>query len=494
MSVRIGGFTLVAALLGGLVAGWGLAGCGDSGTGLGNQNDGGPGPDTATIDASLLDAAPDPDGALPDGTVPDAALDGAVIDPDNDQDGYPASQDCDDSDVDVYPGVRRDCQSDCDNGTQTCLLTGAWSTCTARTDCDCTNPGNTRVVDCGNCGQASQECGLDLHWGFPGTCLNQGECGPGQQDQVTCSFCGSGERLCQNDCSWGPPDCTGECEPGLEETTSDGCTNPWEHQLRTCDAQCGWDVTQPCTGDCLIPARVEAGNYDGEVCIAGGEFIQGRQLGTGNVNDEPARTVALSPYFIDIYEVTNARYRECVDAGGCSAPLAGMDYYDAGTEIRPVTGVTYAMAMAFCNWDGGRTLPTEAQWEKAARGPAPREVLNPWGDDLGTCELCGGQECIIDDYHSFNVGAHPLGASYYGVQDLAGNVGEWTTDWYSDTYYSTGVYFDPSGPAIGTQRVLRGLNYTTPISSYDDTSTFRGIRDPGFSSFRIGLRCVRSGY
>jgi formylglycine-generating enzyme required for sulfatase activity len=427
-----------------------------------------------------------PDSGLPDSQVPD----------DHDGDGYPAANDCDDNDDQVYPGVARDCSSDCGTGTETCLeATGTWSECTAPTDCNCATPGETRLVNCGNCGQQSQRCGTDLIWANQGDCINEGVCSPGQQDQQSCQFCGSGVRLCQNDCQWGPPDCSGVCVPGTAENTSDGCTNPWEVQSRLCDAQCAWTTVEPCSGQCLLTPRQNDPDHKTEICVPGGEFIMGRQLGQGQGNDEPAHTVALTPYFIDKYEVTNARYAECVNAGVCAQPVPPADYYETGSESRPVVKVTHSMAGDFCLWDGGRSLPTEAQWEKAARGPAPREVLNPWGSATATCDLCAADDCRpFGEFHAFEVGLHPLGASYYGIHNLAGNVGEWCSDWYSPTYYATSPSLDPQGPAAGTRRVSRSFDYSDELSEFIETVTFRINQDPTANNHITGFRCARAGF
>ena len=155
MSVRFGGTeerALLAGLLAGLVLSWGLAGCGDNGAGIGNNNN------NDNIDGGLLDGSlPDSrplDGSLPDGAAPDAS----VVDVDQDQDGFPVSQDCDDSDPDIRPGVIASCDSDCDDGFRVCLATAAWSECSALTECDCTGAGDQRVVDCGQCGTATVTC------------------------------------------------------------------------------------------------------------------------------------------------------------------------------------------------------------------------------------------------------------------------------------------------------------------------------------------------
>ncbi|MDY0002078.1 MAG: SUMF1/EgtB/PvdO family nonheme iron enzyme [Polyangia bacterium] len=474
-----------------------------SGGGVGEHDatppfDGSVQPDTNLSDATPPDAQPPVDAeVLPDSSSPDSTVgpDGST-EPDLDQDGYPASHDCDDMDSSIYPGVTRTCSSPCDTGVEVCLADGTWTQCSATTDCQCTTPGQTRVVPCGNCGQKSQICSSSLTWVDQSSCINQGVCSPGQQDQVTCAYCGSGIRLCQNDCQWGPADCTGVCVSGATETTNSVCPNPWEYQQQTCNTQCQWSITQACTTQCLFAPRTGTPDYKDEVCVPGGPFVMGRPVGAGTYPDEePAHTVNLSPFFMDLYEVTNARYRECVTAGVCAMPNIGASYFQSGTDIRPVDGVSHAMASTFCAWDGGRLVPTEAQWEKAARGPSPRTVLNPWGDTPGTCTLSGGDECHpIGEYHAYDVGTHPLGVSYYGIHDLAGNIKEWTADWYASDYYPTSPSFDPTGPAFGTYRSTRSLTFSTSLSYYGHTATFRSYHSPGNTTLGIGIRCVRRGY
>jgi formylglycine-generating enzyme required for sulfatase activity len=461
------------------------AACGGQGSGL----DGDATPDALVSDAATVDAS-----LVSDGAVDDAGTDGSATD-DLDGDGYPAGQDCDDRDDQIYPGVERECSSDCGIGTETCLANGQWSACTAPTDCYCTNPGETRQVACGDCGQQEQRCGSDLVWANQGDCTNEGVCSPGQQDQQSCSYCGTGVRVCQNDCQWGPPDCSGVCVASTVEHTSDGCTNPWEIRVRQCDSQCQWTPVAPCSDQCVLTPRQNDAEHKTELCIPGGEFIMGRQPGEGWGDDEPAHTVALTPYFIDKYEVTNDRYRECVSANACLPPSSTADYFQTGTENRPVVMVTYVMAEEFCLWDGGRYLPTEAQWEKAARGPAPREVLNPWGSAPATCELCAASYCAGSTHlHSMDVGILPLGVSYYGVHNMAGNAGELVKDWYSNSYYASGVYLDPPGPSAGTYRLIRGLDFSDGLSDYTETVTFRRYRSTPSQSLGTGFRCARPGY
>jgi formylglycine-generating enzyme required for sulfatase activity len=421
----------------------------------------------------------DSDDAATDSGPTDAA------DLDEDGDGYPASQDCDDDDYAVYPGVARDCQSECDNGTETCLDTGEWSQCTAIADCDCDNPGESRVVDCGNCGQASQECGSDLKWSFPGECLNEGECAPGELDIAPCEFLGEKQRLCTQQCEWGEwdeSDCS-ECDPGTTDATSVGCTELWEVRQLECDAEGNWVVITPCTADCILPARTNTPDYKDEICIPGGPFIMGSDPGEGNANERPEHEVILTPYYIDKFEVTVGRYQECVTDGVC------VELYAPEDSDYPAYNVTYDEAATFCQWDGGRVLPTEAQWEKAARGPSPREVPYPWGDDLPTCELVVASGCGAG--HVKPVDVRPDGVSYYGVFQMAGNVSERCADYYDPDYYASSPIVDPIGPMTGTDRAMRGRDAYQPTEAFDNgpVVTFRhtdGLAD--------GFRCARRGY
>jgi iron(II)-dependent oxidoreductase len=441
---------------------------------------------TVDDDASTSDAS----------GIPDGDIDGGQ-DEDNDNDGYPASEDCDDNDDTIYPGTERDCQSDCDHGIQICLADGTWLDCTARTDCDCTTPGDTRLIDCGNCGQASQECGLDLLWGFPGDCFDEGECSPGEQGQVTCDYCGSGSRLCGEDCTWGPPDCHGTCTPGEQQIDQVGCTEPWEHRLSECNASCEMEVVSPCSGDCLLPARTGTADFKDEICVSGGSFVMGCDPGEGwYLDEQPEHIVSLSPYYIDLHEVTVARYRECVTAGACTTPDTGSTYDFPSGDALPVNEVSWFQAVDFCTWDGGRRLPTEAEWEKAARGPAPREVLNPWGDDPATCAHVPAADCQADPSNPVPsaVDAHPPDISYYGVLGMGGNVDEWVHDWYDFYYYSTSPSFDPQGPPSGTLRIIRGVNYSHDLSDHHDLVSFRArIHNPSYTG-SVGFRCTRAAY
>ena len=426
----------------------------------------------------------------------------SAVDEDHDQDGYPADQDCDDNDPAVFPGVRRACQSDCDVGTETCLANGTWNTCTARTDCDCSNPGDTRIIDCGNCGQASQECGLDLRWSMSGDCLNEGECAPGEIEHGTCERCGTTSRLCASECAWGTWDeseCFGDCAPGEQQTTETGC-EPWERNIEECSAQCSWEVAEACSSACLLLARTGTPDFKDEACIPAGIFIMGCDFPTcsASLAASPKHRVALSPFYIDMYEVTVGRYRECVLASVCSEPQVSAydpnsSYFAANSEDLPINLVTYNQALTFCQWDGGRSLPTDAQWEKAARGPEPREPRNPWGDVHATCEYTPGSDCPNWSSLPSPVNAHPLDVSFYGVYSLGGNLSEMVLDtWY--TYSDTGsVELDPVIPSIGLESTFRGRDYYMWVSTIDWTAVRRAQLLGDDIENGTGFRCARPG-
>ena len=446
-------------------------GCGDSGQGLSNNDAG-----SNTSDAS----------AIPDG--------GSDLDEDND--GFPASEDCDDNDDTIFPGTQRGCQSDCDNGIQICLADGTWLDCTARTDCDCSTPGEERPIACGNCGQATQECGLDLTWEFPGSCENEGVCHPTETEETSCLTCGSRTRGCSAQCEWEPWDtsqCFGVCQPGEEHIDNASCSDPWLFAHYQCDTTtCQFNTLVECTGDCFLAARTGwPGDFKNDICVPGGPFVMGSDPGEGYAaNEQPEHIVNLSPYFIDKYEVTVARYRECVLASGCLVPEEGAsNYFDSGSEDLPINNVVWDEARTFCQWDG-RRLPTEAEWEKAARGPAPREVSMPWGDDPATCLHVPSTDCGQSGPEQ--VDSNPAGASFYQVVQLGGNVREWVNDFYDAAYYSMSPTLDPPGPASGLLYVARGPWYYDSLTFHGFANTIRAFYGDSYTAESLGFRCARS--
>lgn len=231
------------------------------------------------------------------------------------------------------------------------------------------------------------------------------------------------------------------------------------------------------------------------VLVPEGTFLMGSD--SGRDDEKPAHEVYVSEFFIDIYEVTVAQYKACVGAGACSEPeitaeiFSSYNYGDPSRDEHPINGVTWIQAQEYCRWEGKR-LPTEAEWEKAARGTDGREY--PWGNEEPSCQYAvmdegTGAGCGED--RTWAIGRKPFGRSPYGVHDMAGNVYEWVSDRYEEDYYMSSPERDPKGPTQGSQRVSRG-------GAWSSTDNFlRGIhRNPsifdGDYGADIGFRCAWS--
>ena len=225
------------------------------------------------------------------------------------------------------------------------------------------------------------------------------------------------------------------------------------------------------------------------VLVEAGNFSMGS--GTGDPDEKPVHSVYLDTYYIDKYEVTNALYKACVDARVCNPPINSgsftrNSYY--GNSLYndyPVVYVNWNMAKAYCEWRGAR-LPTEAQWEKAARGADARTY--PWGKGVN-CQKANYQGrdngCAGG---TSKVGSYVNGVSPYGVYDMAGNVWEWVADWYSETYYQNSPSSNPFGPDLGQSRVLRGGSWNR--SENDSRASNRLKYGPDYNNFDIGFRCA----
>lgn len=208
-------------------------------------------------------------------------------------------------------------------------------------------------------------------------------------------------------------------------------------------------------------------------------------------NELPYHDVGLDAFFIDKFEVTVEQFRECVEAGVCARPKGSdarknCNWGRPDRDDHPVNCVDWYQAAEYCKWAGKR-LPSEAEWEKAARGETGGRY--PWGNQRATCEFAiMGDGC--GEKHTWPVGSKPGGASPYGAMDMAGNVWEWTADWYDENYYKISPGVNPKGPQTGKQKVLRG-------GAYDDNllglrSTTRSYDEPDDIGSDDGFRCAKS--
>lgn len=237
----------------------------------------------------------------------------------------------------------------------------------------------------------------------------------------------------------------------------------------------------------------------------------------------PQHSVYLSGYWIGKYEVTRGEYAQFMAAGGYSnraywstdgwswrvaigrtQPYYWAAYQDWSTPLddgngftqtdnRPVVGVSYYEAEAFCNWAGGH-LPTEAQWEKAARWTGSYPNVYPWGNTWYEERCNSWYDDLYVGYQTAPVGSYPAGASPYGLHDMAGNVWEWCKDWYLSNYYSqtpSGGWNNPQGPASGSSRVLRGGGWYGDSGLYCRCA-YRNFGDPSYHySASLGFRLAR---
>jgi len=226
----------------------------------------------------------------------------------------------------------------------------------------------------------------------------------------------------------------------------------------------------------------------GMVYVVGGTFTMGKE--GGDEYEGPPHSVEVKPFFIDTTEVTNKQYAQCVEAGACNSPIKTNSdkresyYGNPEFDDHPVIEMRWEDANAYCTW-AGRNLPTEAQWEKAARGTDGR--IFPWGNE-------NPNETLLN--YNQNVGDTTEGGSYegdkspYGAYDMAGNVMEWTNDRYSQVYYSKSPAENPTGPEAGETFVMRGGTlYTGRYVFVRATDRSQGIAPLWYYAY-IGFRCA----
>lgn len=220
---------------------------------------------------------------------------------------------------------------------------------------------------------------------------------------------------------------------------------------------------------------------DGTILVAvpGGTFIMGY-----NGEDNPIHEVTVSDFWIYSTKVTNSQYALCIANGQCTKPDEKNNplFGDLSHADHPVTGVTYEQAAQYCEFVHG-TLPTEAQWEKAARGPEGN--IFPWGDEAPSCNLLNFLSCVGK---SNPVNEYTDGVSYYSAFDMAGNIREWVLDWYSPFYYSVSPTENPLGPELGEKRSVRGSSYQDGGES--SLAAHRFSLNPLLTLPDLGFRCI----
>jgi formylglycine-generating enzyme required for sulfatase activity len=334
------------------------------------------------------------------------------------------------------------------------------------------------------------QCLTNSHCGANQKCSAENECRDSCTSNAQCTFgvCDVPNEICVDcldkmHCPLGEICDAKQCVIGCEEdrdcpTLTPSC-DPNAGPNGTCyqcqsNADCGANgmcVDNECQGDSSAMINIPAGTF---------------AMGFGTER----HMVTLSAYSIDMNEVTNARYKLCVDAGACLAPSTTTEYADATKAQFPVAYVTWQKAATYCAWAGKR-LPTEAEWERAARGTDERTY--PWGATTPNCTLTNGSvggagsDICVDALTA--VGTHPTGMSAAGLHDMAGNAREWVSDWYAA--YPAGNATDPQGPGSGTDKIARGGSFVSIASEL--TTYVRPIRAPSSADSFIGFRCAKGG-
>jgi formylglycine-generating enzyme required for sulfatase activity len=319
---------------------------------------------------------------------------------------------------------------------------------------------------------------------------------PDQQDQ-------DGDELgdlcdaCPND-PQNDPDQDGIC------SDLDNCPDDPNHDQTDCDLDGQGDGCDNDPGHCVpvamvwVPAgpfwRGSCNGTTSPTCKSGEPGYATSGAPDNMHSDEtPLRQISLGAYALDTFEVSAGQFADCVHGGACHAA----NYYDSinnascnyGNPERldhPMNCVNWHGAVEYCTFMGKR-LPTEAEWEKAARGTTGSKY--PWGNQSPDCSFANfygtGQDCVGA---TTPVGNYPKGVSPYGAFDMMGNVWEWVADWYGSDYYSSAPASDPAGPATGAIRVLRGGSWG--YYAYRGRSAYRLAYDPSFRVNSLGFRCA----
>ena len=222
------------------------------------------------------------------------------------------------------------------------------------------------------------------------------------------------------------------------------------------------------------------------VVVPAGEFTMGSP--TGDSDEQPAHRVYVDTFSMDKYEVSVGQYAAFLQATGVNAPSSWEMMNQPAHQKRPVANVDWEDAAAYCKWAGKR-LPTEAEWEKAARGTDGR--LYPWGNEAPTPLRANYGKTEWNNHGALApVGTLEEGKSPYGIYDMAGNVREWVSDWYDDNYYKTSPSQNPTGPSTGESKVLRGGSWDSGPQHL--RSALRYLHRSAHRHKDYGFRCAKT--
>jgi len=378
----------------------------------------------------------------------------------------------------------------------------------------CVEPIETSTASC-PCADGWRCCGNNI-------CAKIGEpcstyCGDGTIDAG--EFCDHGENnqdsyqhnpTCNTRCDGYGPHCgDGEiqqggtetggyegCDPGTADAPVQALTcSTLDPELGTGNASCNSDCTSYDTSNCEIQNLIHVA--EGPFLMGCNEAIDSDCNPSFTVNHQteelPYHAIDLDAFVMTKHEITAGMYKECVDASACeyngSATEAARTYNN-DRDLHPINMVNWEEAQAYCAWRNMQ-LPTEAQWEKAARGVGGR--IYPWGNELANCQYAiltnhTGEGCGLDG--TWEVGSKIRGTSPYGAMDMAGNVFEWTQDWFQHDYYEESPPENPQGPETGAAKVMRGGSWYN--SDYRLVRASNRLKIPPSTRTSIlGFRCVR---